>query len=358
MATVINDLVNSKNSDRTIKFTHIISHVEGSLFEKGLISFKALGNVIQKADYDILHIHCASDVSFYRKSLFVLLGKILQKKIVFHVHGGDFDKFYYQSSSVAQSYIRKIFSSCDRVIVLSKYWEHFFQKIIPGKQVDVLHNGVYAEDFSSCQTAPENIHKFLFMGRLTRDKGVYDLLEAVNKLVNQHQYRSLRFYLAGNGETDKVIDYLKQHNLTENVKLLGWIDEKEKVEWLSKTDTLLLPSYLEGLPMCIIEAMAAGKIIVSTNVGGIPDLIKENENGFLINPGDVEDLVAKIMHVIDHPENMLTISDNNRKKIALSYDLPTIHNCLFDMYHNLATLAPVYENDEVKYKQAITQPAD
>lgn len=333
MATVINDMLQSGTPQ--LRFTHLVSHVEGSAYEKIGTMLEAMVSFMKANPVDLVHIHVASGASFYRKSLFVLLSRLRGLPVVIHVHGADFDSFYNNSSSIAKWYIRKIFSLCSRTLVLSAFWKDFFIRHIIGENVEVLHNGVYTHVFEACYTMPANLSRFLFLGRLGQRKGVYDLLQAADILVNQQQHRDLLFYLAGDGEIEQVQAIVNERGLQQNVQLLGWIGEKEKLECLKKADTMILPSYNEGLPMSILEAMAAGKIIISGRVGGIPDLVTEGENGFLITPGDVESLCRHIVFVKSHPEEMLRMAQNNRNKIDADYNLQKINGQLHSIYRQI-----------------------
>jgi glycosyltransferase involved in cell wall biosynthesis len=356
IATVINDLKSSNNEDNAIEYRHIISHVEGNKLEKAWVGAMALIKVMLTRKYDIMHIHVATDASFFRKSLFVLLAYLFQKKVIMHVHGAGFDSFFNNSLAFVQWYIRKIFALCSKTLVLSDYWKSFFTKNIIDKNVEVLLNGVYAEDFKRCNTVPENLFRFLFLGRLGQRKGIYDLLKAIDILVNKRYYTDIFFYLAGDGDINQVKKIIEAKGLQKNVQLLGWVGDDDKLEYLQKADTMILPSYNEGLPMSILESMAAGKIIISSRVGGIPDLVTEHENGYLINPGDVEGLCNYIIKVISHPEEMAVISDRNIKKIKETYDLPKIHAQLFEMYYSI--MNKKYTKKIAKYSFSAVQPLD
>lgn len=335
MATVINDMLENKQNP-AVQFEHIVSHAEGSALEKILLIITTFHKVLTRSDYDLVHIHVASGASFYRKSLVVWAGKLRRKPVIMHVHGADFDTFYHHSFSLIRYYIRKTFAACNKVLVLSGYWKGFFDTFIYAGNTEVLHNGVYTEVFKPCHTAPANITKFLFLGRLGQRKGVYDLLEAINRLVNTHQQKNFTFYLAGDGELEQVKEIIVKNNLTSHVQLLGWLNEEQKMKWFKQVDTIVLPSYNEGLPMAILEAMAGGKIIISSKVGGIPDLVTEQENGFLISPGDVEGLEQYISYVYTHPAEMVRISANNIKKIQDNYNLAIINNRLADIYGEIS----------------------
>lgn len=336
MATVINDMLENKQND-DVEFTHLISHAEGHAIEKILLTIKTFFKVLTRVNYDLIHIHVASGASFFRKSLAVWAGSLRRKPVIMHVHGADFDTFYHHSFSFIKYYIRRTFSACSKVLVLSGYWKEFFVAHIYAGNIEVLHNGVYTEVFRQCNTTPANLSKFLFLGRLGQRKGVYDLLEVIDRLVNIQQQKDLVFYLAGDGELEQVKKIIQKNNLQNHVQLLGWLNEQEKMKWLKQADTIILPSYNEGLPMAILEAMAGGKVIISSKVGGIPDLVKEGENGFLIQPGDAESLCRYILYVKTHPAEMQQISANNINKIEACYNLKKINNRLADIYREISS---------------------
>lgn len=337
MATVISDMLANKTVG--VEFVHVVTHVEGSAGEKLAGAGKALLRLMREPGLDVVHIHVASDASFYRKSVFVLQSRLRGLPVVMHVHGADFDTFYQQAGELKQAYIRRIFALCSKVLVLSDYWKVFFQQHIIQDTVEVLHNGVYPQGFAPCFTMPANLNRFLFLGRLGPRKGVYDLLAAVEQLVINQGFTNLEFYLAGDGEMQEVQQIIEAKGLTAQVKVLGWIGDEEKRHWLKQVATMVLPSYNEGLPLSILEAMAAGKIIISSRVGGIPDLVTEGINGFLITPGDVDALSQHLAYVATHPDEMVQMADNNHHKIAADYNLEKLNAWLLAMYRTLAPAA-------------------
>lgn len=334
MATVIENLINNCTNDE-LELKHIASHVDGTVLDKILVFIKAFIAVLFEKNCSIIHIHVASDISIFRKSVFVFLSKILSIPVLMHVHGGDFDVFYNKCPIYVRYFIKKTFLMCDRIVVLSDYWKEFFNINISKHNVIVLNNGVNVEKYSQGFSTISSYCSFLFLGRLSKEKGVYDLLQAVDILVNTYHRNEFLFYLAGNGEEEQIRDFVIRKGLTNNIHLLGWVNEYDKITWLKKIDTFILPSYIEGLPMSIIEAMAAGKVIISSTVGGIPDLIKK-ENGFLITPGDITKLCEYILHINSNPNEMLKVSNNNYIKAARYYNQSILNDYLLRIYFDLA----------------------
>lgn len=331
MATVIQGQINSNLKAYGIEYEYIISHVEGSIFEKLQVFFKCLILVLIKK-FDIAHIHMACYGSFYRKAVLVLLLKIRRKKIILHLHGADFDSFYTNSSFLVKLFIKTTFEGC-KLIALSNYWKTFLEQNFKSK-VEVVFNGINIEEYKQCISA-DNYSTFLFLGRLGQRKGVYDLLEAVNIIVKNKEF-IIKVYLVGDGEVDNVNKIIGEYGLENNVVTTGWADNEQKKTYLKACGSIVLPSYNEGLPMTIIEAMACGKIIISTNVGGIPELIKQGENGYLFTPGNVDQLVEYMCFVASQKDEMHIISRNNILK-GKQYSLDVINEKLVEIYRSLSS---------------------
>ncbi|RPD47271.1 glycosyltransferase family 4 protein [Paracnuella aquatica] len=336
MATVIRDALALNQQRPEVELTHLVSHVEGSVAERIMVTAKSLWYTLRHRNkFDLAHIHVASKGSFYRKSLFVHLCRLLGKPVVLHVHGADFDSFYFAAASMLRRYIRHTFRVAAQVFVLSVFWRNFFQQHITKGNVQIVHNGVDVAAFSTCISAVPDYNNFLFLGRLGKRKGVYDLLQAIEMIVAAMPTSPMHFWLAGDGEINAVIEEVRRRNLGAFVTVVGWIDGQQKLQYLKQADTMLLPSYDEGLPMSILEAMACGKVIISTFVGGIPDLIINGEHGFLIQPGDVNALAKAIRNVHEQKERMRVISAKNIDRIREHYDLNKINLQILETYQRM-----------------------
>lgn len=280
---------------------------------------------------DIVHIHMANNGSFYRKSLFLLTaGKLFRKSVILHIHAASFDEFYNQFS-LQRKYCHYILNQADKLIVLSETWKDYFATIVPETSIEVLYNGVFVrEPFSKKQRHAVNA---LFMGRLGERKGVYDLLQAIRAL--KEQGISATFNLAGDGEIDEVKALVEQYGIQEQVRVLGWINGEQKEKLLQEADLLVLPSYNEGLPMAILEAMNCGLPILSTTVGGIPEVITSGHNGLLIEPGNVPDLTSALEYLISDEEARVRMGAYNREIISAKFDIDLLMGRLSGIYDAL-----------------------
>jgi len=237
----------------------------------------------------IFHLTSASRGSFLRKSMLARICKVFNKKVVFHIHGAEFDKFIESSGEKKKRSIIEFLKSVDKLIVLSEAWKSYFAKYVKPECMEVISNPCpfISEKYNGRKNKKLQM---LFVGRMGQRKGTYDLIEAIRKLGSD----KVQLQLFGDGDVIKVQEMVAQYGLDEIISVNGWVSHEQLLKLYDSTDLLLLPSYAEGLPMAILEAMGRGLPIISTNVGGIPEAVIHEYNGYIINPGDVEDLKNKI----------------------------------------------------------------
>lgn len=251
-------------------------------------AYKKLKKLIKKNKFDVIHIHMSYKGSFYRKYYVTKLCKKNNKKVIIHLHGSEFKDFYNSGNEKRKKQIRELFTIADASIVLGEDWKKFISGIAPKANVIVINNAVALPNIQT-RTISDN-RTFLFLGALIQRKGVVDLLEAVKQMKNRN-VSNFHVLIAGSGaEENQLKEYTEQNGLQSYVDFLGWITKEQKPSLLEKADVLVLPSYNEGLPIAILEAMSYALPIISTDVGSIAEAVQEDVNGFLIAPGDVNAL--------------------------------------------------------------------
>lgn len=282
----------------------------------------------------IVHIHGSSKGSFYRKYIFFLLARyVFRKKVVYHMHGAMFHVFYRNAPSFIQSRIRHFINTTDCLIVLSEWWKAYFSENFRPRMTQIVPNIVNATSPPSGAARVPGPIRFLFLGRIGERKGVYDLLEVLRSHREALQGKYV-LELGGDGETDELQRLISQYDLEESVKFIGFVTGKHKKRRLQEADVYLLPSYNEGLPISILEAMSFGLPIISTNVGGIPEVVVPNKNGLLIEPGDHNAIFEAIKFFTDYP-------DKTSEYGARSYEMVTQRYFPAPVMHSLAELYKV-----------------
>lgn len=308
------------NSDTRGKF------INTWLFFKGL---HQLSTTLKKHhSIKIVHIHTASFISFRRAVFFAKAAKRLGKKVVMHIHGGAFKDFYASNSD----YIKKSLSICDAVIVLSPTWKEFFEQNNIHHNIHVVNNVI---EPPTLHPVPSDgrIHA-LFLGLLTKSKGIYDLLNAINSIKEQLRGRFL-LHIGGNGETQKVETFIRENQLEDIAVFEGWVGGDKKIELLNKSALNILPSYNEGMPLSLLEALGYGHVIIATAVGAIPEIV-DDTNGFLLQPGKVNDLANAILNAVNNAQLLKTLAHSARQRaaafapICVETNLLGVYNSLLD----------------------------
>ncbi|WP_149846361.1 glycosyltransferase family 4 protein [Paenibacillus sp. 37] len=333
IVSVIKNIEDSSISEM-YAMQRVETYITGSVFSRLLIFIRGFIQFWMKLytfKPDIVHIHMANNGSFYRKSLFLLTArKLFRKSVILHIHAASFDDFYNQFA-LQRKYCHYILNQADKLIVLSQTWKEYFATIVPVTAIEVLYNGVFVkEPFVREQQTAVNA---LFMGRLGERKGVYDLLQSIQQL--KALGVTATFNLAGDGEVEEVKAIVQQYGIEDRVNVLGWINGEQKEKLLREADLLVLPSYHEGLPMAILEAMNCGLPIISTTVGGIPEVITSGHNGLLIEPGDVHGLTSALEYLITDEEIRARMGSYNRAIISDKFDMNLLVGRLSGIYDAL-----------------------
>lgn len=288
IATVIANFKAHFASDKhTIQY--FTTWQEGSFFSRLQTTIRAFVHIkkrVREEKIDITHIHMAQQGSFYRKSLLLLLIK-KQCRVVLHIHASQFDTFYSSSSPLVKRYIRWILNKPNQIVALSEEWETFYKELTQAP-IKVIENAVKMPLSRSYDSQAKHIIAF---GRVGKRKGSYDILKIAQNI--ERDFPDIRFYLYGDGDTAEVAAQIEKEGIG-NVVLGGWVRDGMKEKIMQDSVLHALPSYHEGLPMAILETMSYGVPNISTHVGGIPQVIQDNQNGLLIEAGDTAQLEAKI----------------------------------------------------------------
>jgi len=316
---------------------YISTHIDGTFSVKLGYLIKAiialLKSLLQK-DVSLIHIHTASNYSFWRKSIFFFIGNLFSKKIIFHVHGGGFADFYTKKTTrFGRFLIGYILKKSCLVIVLSDNWKRLIGDVIGLQNLVTLHNPIQDKQYFDIQNEPTE-NRLLFLGLIKEEKGIYDILTAMSNL--QRKYGVTAFLdVCGVGEADELNLMAERLSLSGHIVQHGWISQGEVRHLLAKTTAFLLPSYIEGLPMSILEAMAAGVPVIASNVGGIPDLITDGDTGFLIRPGDVDVLSERIRYLIKEESARVRVGKAGKYLVMKNYNPEVVVKQLIRIYRSV-----------------------
>ena len=306
-------------SDRTNRFNNFF------IFIYSLLKYFFL--LLFDRNIKIIHIHTASSISFVRSTLFLRIGHFFKKKVIMHIHGGGFRNYYFGH----KKFVEKNLQRCDYVFTLSVEWLHFY-RTLGLKRIKIIENIIPYPEYFQIKTSNDRLH-ILFIGLIHERKGVFDLLEMLRDHSSYYKDK-IYLHIGGNGETQLLKERIKKFGLSSFVKFEGWVDEDKKVELMNLCKVLVLPSYVEGLPLSILEAMSYNMAIVSTRVGGIPSAVKHNKNGLLIQPGYTSELHNSLKMLVEDEELLNSMCQKSTESIERFYPM-NVEKKLFRIYKSL-----------------------
>ena len=316
---------------------YVATHRAGSAWTKlsaAVGGWWRVGKALRRLDAPLLHVQMASRASFWRKSVVCLMARAAGRPYIVHLHGGEFMQFYQQESGpLLRRYIRYILANAALVIAVSEVWRERLLKICPLANVEVLTNAVALPDLHSRRAALGRTNlppTVVFLGDLTERKGAFDLLRAFAQIA--HEAPRLRLIFGGVGAIAEVQRLAAQLGIDGRVDCCGWLDLQRKQATLAAATVFVLPSYAEGLPMALLEALSWGIPCIATPVGGIPQVIAPPRNGLLIAPGDIDGLAEAMTRLLQDPGLREQLGAAGRETIATGFTLEA----------TLAHLAQIY----------------
>lgn len=321
MTTVVEGLLDN-NFDNT-NIYYVPTHIEGYRFKQLVFFTISIIKIIYYLIFrkiKIVHIHLSERGSFIRKNIVCKIAKLFRKKVIVHMHGAEFKEFYNESSAKNKKKIVKFLKESDKVIVLGESWYEFVKNLDKQIKVEIMPN------FVKCTKEKVDLKNkeinILFLSVLIRRKGIYDLLEAIKILIDSKELNEykIKVIIAGTGKEEKDIkNRVEELGINKYFEFTGWVNNKQKEDLFKKSQIFVLPSYNEGLPVAILEAMSYGLPVISTNVGSIEDAIKNNYNGIIINPGNINQLKESIIYLVRNKEKWYEFSKNSKEMVDKIY---------------------------------------
>ena len=336
MLTVVNNYRNNKKFGKQTNLKYIATVIRANKFTKiktFISKIPQIISTIKKDNIDIVHVHMAERGSVFREGFVIFMANMLGCKTVIHMHGADIEDWYNKQNGFVKKIISKIFCSADRMIVLGDNWLPFMRNAMKGheEKIRVLHNAVQVEEKNN---ADENATDILFYGMLIKRKGIEDLLAAFEKIKDDIP-DNIRLRLYGDNKEFDDKEKLKQYHLEKVATYEGWMTSEKRPEVFSNTLINILPSYNEGLPMTILESMGYGIPNISTNIAAIPEAITDGENGFVIEPGDINALAECMKKLILDKSLWKKFSQNAYKTAKEEFSIEAHIKQLIDIYKQI-----------------------
>lgn len=278
------------------------------------------------ADYDLLHCH-----TLWPNSVFPLLRHVHRIPCVLTPHNGVAFLRLHGWGRPYQALARRALLAATRVVALSPAEEREILAFAPGARTTIIPNGIDIPVEGEARPMPEDgapVH-ILFVGTVSVKKGVRELMEAARRIEAERPGATV-FTFVGRVEEEFRGDP------PANVQLAGFRSPEELPTFYRQADLLALPSYTEGMPMVILEAMAQGLPVVATPVGGIPCLVEDGVTGFLVPTGDAVTLAQRIMALVGDPALTCKMGQASRRRYAAQFTGTAMSGRYLDLYRSLA----------------------
>ena len=285
-------------------------------------------------NYDIIHFH-EFELSFPFFSFFAKKPKII------HLHGIDYDFLKrHHISRFLLKHLVKVYIS------ISKRMKKELKDLgIPENKIVYLPNSIDTSLFKPKKGKEENM--LLFVGRISASKGLHILVESL-------QYLKENVHLVIIGPPDWDINYhqnilkmIEKENRKgkHEIRYLGALEQTELVEWYQRASLFILPSFAEGLPVTILEALACETPVIATPVGGIPEIIQNYKTGILVPRNDCKKLAKAIQYLLENRDARSRMGQEGRKHVVKSYSLKSACKKLCAIYEQLIDTRKPVEYD-------------
>ena len=350
IASVIAAVLDLPNHRDDVEVEHITTYRDTDRKDQARVAASGLTrlrSVLRTRRPDVVHVHVSYKGSVLRKAAVLRLARAARVPTVLHAHSHGFKKWFDSLRPPARAVVKRALVA-DHWIVLGhalrdEYVDMFgldpaIVHVVPNPVVGAVPEASGAPRGEPVPGAPLT---GLFLGRLGRRKGCYELLEALAKVDadTRGSRPGVRIVMAGDGDIDRMRAEASRLGVAHLVDFPGWIGPDDRFRLLAEADFFVLPSYEEGLPMALLESMGSGLPVIVTPVGAIGEVIRDGENGLLVPPGDAAALAEAM--------SRLTKSDQERRALgaaarvtAAEYDVEPWYDTLLELWQEVA--APAY----------------
>jgi len=261
--------------------------------------------------------------AYWRDVAFLLVAKLLRARVVWQVHGGKLPQDFFEEGSLLSRFLHWTLSLPDLIVLLAKVEDTAYRVFLPEQNIAVMPNAIDYGPFQRVPTVRSREDyplRLVFVGRLDRGKGLYETLQGL-RLAHEMGVDA-RLTIAGEGpEEARLKRYAQALGIASRVSFVGGVFGPEKVNLFAQADVFILPSYSEGLPYALLEAMAAGIPVIATPVGAIPDVVAHGTHGFLVPPRDGKAIAEAIAALGTHRDQLTWMSRAARRRVRAAFGI-------------------------------------
>lgn len=273
-----------------------------------------------------------------RDLIFLNIAKKNDFPVIFFIHGWEREFGYkIKNNIISKSIIKNNLKKADVIIVLAKHFKDELVSLgIQKENIFISSTMINSDIYIPSGKSFNRPYNVLFCANIIREKGPYELLDAIPIVIND--FPDTRFIFLGDG---KEIENLKKKSIekgiVKNVEFKGYKTGTEKIRLFKEAHIFILPSYSEGFPTVVLEAMAAGLSLLVTPMGRLSEIIKDDIHGFIIKtmPPDPKEIADKMIYLLKNPKLLKKISETNINEVKKNYDVKLIIAQISEIYQKI-----------------------
>jgi glycosyltransferase involved in cell wall biosynthesis len=283
----------------------------------------------------IVHLNTSLEPkSYWRDIAYLLIARLLRQKVIYQVHGGALPEEFFPDSRLLTNLLYWVLNQPDVVVLLAQVELNAYRRFLPDQRLEVVPNAIDALVANSSIRKQTGILHLVYLGRIVANKGIFEIVEALALLTKQG--RKIRLSIGGNGQdTERLRIKVNALGLDEQVTFMGSVFGVEKNRLWCAGHVFVFPTYHEGLPYALLEAMAAGAVPITTRVGAIPDVLQDGIHGLFVEPKNIADLASAIARLDDDRVLLARMAEAGQQRILEYYTVARLANDFARIYESL-----------------------
>jgi glycosyltransferase involved in cell wall biosynthesis len=287
-----------------------------------------------RTDARVVHMNASLDLkSYWRDLAYSIVARLLGRRVVNQIHGGAMPQNLFRGNPFLTWLLRRFLVSSDVVTVLSSAELNAYRAFDSRIKVHLVPNAIdpagLADQMRSYNTGGPL--KLVYVGRLVRAKGLFEVIEALKEL--KRAGREFKLSIAGGGpDQNDLMAASQAAGLEDRVRFLGGVFAAEKCRLWLESDLFVFPTYMEGLPYSLLEAMAAGCVPVTTPVAALPDVMRDGEHGLFVPVKDAGALAVAVAALDDDRERMIRMAKAARRRVLERYTVARLADDFRKLY--------------------------
>lgn len=281
----------------------------------------------------LVHVNMGDRGSAARKAALLVFARLIGVPTLLHLHAVELERHYEGGGRLLRWLISLPFRAAVTIVVLGERYRLWLVETldVPAAKIDILWNGVEVGSDTPVRTfVPGGTQTILFLGNMLERKGMSDFVAALGTL-RDHRV-SWRAVIAGGGYFEPYAAQADALGICDRISFTGWVDRSGAQKLLADADMLVLPSYEEGLPLVILEALGAGLPVICTPVGSIGEVLADSETALFCDPGDRAGLAASIDRLLADRTLQARLSAHGLAQFDRLFSLAAFQKSLFDIY--------------------------